>query len=266
MQRPVAMSCSAVTHELNIKGIYDCRFAGLTLSNRGDTLDTPVGEFTSAAGALRTSRAAAELLRVALVRGAPRTARAAALGVMLEDFAVSCERVTRFVGTQDAAGAHDLACFCCARIARAQPGEVVLLPLGWLGAANGNTPPPATVVLMVLCRRRDQPGTFDLAIINGGGAGGAGGDGVAIARYHGLKANAANADLWSRAAVVLSDVPQEKLQDGGIWFVLYRLLIFPHAAPPASHSKIPAEDACTIQHTVIHNVYFTGHARRTCLL
>jgi hypothetical protein len=28
----------------------------------------------------------------------------------------------------------------------------------------------------------------------------------------------------------LGDVPQEKLQDGGIWFVLYRLVVFPHAS------------------------------------
>ena len=186
-------------------------------------------EIVPAAGTVCTVKAAAELLRIALVRGAPRTATVAALGIMLEDFAASCERVARFVGTRDAAGAHDLACFCCARIARTQPGDVLLLPLGWLGATTEITPSQATIVLVVLCRRRDRPGTFDLAIVNGGGKGGADGDGAAMARYHGIKADMATADLWSRAAVVVADVPQEKLQDGGIWFILYRFLVFPHA-------------------------------------
>ena len=112
---------------------------------------------------------------------------------------------------------------------RVQPGEVVLLPLGWLGAASGTNPPQVAIVLMAFRRRQDRPSAFDCALINSGGMGGAGGDGVATARYHDLKVDPGNAELWSRAAIMIADVPQEKLQDGGIWFIFYRLLVFPHA-------------------------------------
>ena len=218
------------------------RFAGLILAHRGVSAEASVD--TSPANALRSVGAAAKLARVALLRCAPQAVTATTLGVVLEDFVVSCEKIMRFAGAEDAAGVHDLACYFCARMARAQPGEVVLVPLGWLTAATDSRLAQATIVLMALRRRRDRPSAFDCALINSGGAGGAGGDGVATARYHELKIDDANAELWSRAAILIGDVPQEKLQDGGIWFVLYRLLVFPHAisqcpVKPLSHQRPP---------------------------
>jgi len=90
--------------EVGVHAVYRLRtFADLTHADQIGTLPDTVDEIAPASEAVCTTRAAAELMRIALVRGAPRTATVAALGVMLEDFAVSCERVARFVGTQDAA-------------------------------------------------------------------------------------------------------------------------------------------------------------------
>mmetsp|Transcript_25879 Transcript_25879/g.77963 ORF Transcript_25879/g.77963 Transcript_25879/m.77963 type:complete len:1143 (+) Transcript_25879:198-3626(+) len=203
-----------------------CAFAGMTCAHITRTPRSLITDAAAQAAGLGLVREAAGLLRVALVRLKPQVKVLAALGMMLHGFQEACKRVARFVGTDDPAGVHDLSCFCCSRISRATPDEVVLLPLGWLGT----TSPQATIVILALRRRRDDPSIFDLAIVNAGGAGGAGGDGRAIARYHGLQIDSASADLWSRSALILSNVTQEKLQDGGLWFVLYRLLIFPRAA------------------------------------
>ena len=173
---------------------------------------------------------AAEVLRVAIVGGLPQRETVATLGKMLQDFTESCDLVARFAGTGDPAGIYELSGHCSGQISKVLPGKALLLPLGWCAAAIEALPLEATIVLATLRRRRDQPCLFDLAIVTGGGVGGAGGDRTAIARYHPLRVEPANADLWSRAALVLLCVPQEKLHDGGIWFVLYRLLVCPHAS------------------------------------
>lgn len=221
-------------------------------------VDVPGGDGPGAP--VTAVRISAEVVRVALSR-VLKSALTQKLVTMLEGFTQTCERVAQAVGSSDPAALHSLACFAVDKVSKAAPGELLLLPGGWLPwkpesktvsgqnsslddtlrpnpEAMVKKPPfryEARVVLYLLRRRTDEYKKFDFCVVNANvDAGSINLDDYGVAKYHGIEPCEKTATFRHKLVLELEDVPQEKLMDGGIWFMLFRLLTHPHATHDAS--------------------------------
>mmetsp|Transcript_14534 Transcript_14534/g.21938 ORF Transcript_14534/g.21938 Transcript_14534/m.21938 type:complete len:1946 (+) Transcript_14534:90-5927(+) len=268
-------------------------------------VDVPGGEAPNAP--LVSARVSAEVLRVALSR-TPQSGLTSSIGKMLKEFCAICDRVAHAVATRDPAVLHDIACQVCARVYKAAPNEIILLPGGHLPDEQGEAaaasylkrqgerqafaaaqnrlqqtrvkqapssgskfsaylaksrrnkqsnsddigdadsiPPPselitppqfrfeARVVLYLLRRRKDKPNMFTFCVVNANAdSGSIDVDECGVSRYHPIRPCEKTTSMEHKTVLELEDVPQEKLIDGGIWFILYRLLVFPHKSHDAA--------------------------------
>lgn len=89
------------------------------------------------------------------------------------------------------------------------PNSYIILPGGWINETEGDG------VLIYVLERKDAT-TFSFSVINTGGPG--------LVEYHPVNANSAT-DVKYKLALVVDNVPAEKVNDSAFWFLLYRMQV-----------------------------------------